>query len=61
MRRTEYVFPSMPGLSQSSGAGAAGGVPVSAAPVVGDLGIGSELSTTGWETLPGGSLNARFS
>ncbi|KAK7703498.1 hypothetical protein SLS57_010937 [Botryosphaeria dothidea] len=33
-----------------------GSLPVSSAPVSGDVGLG-----TAWETLPGGSMNARFS
>lgn len=47
-------FPPLPGVS-----GAGTGMS-STAPAVDGLGAGSEMTTTGWETLPGGSLNARF-
>ncbi|KAH7063325.1 Zn(II)2Cys6 cluster transcripitional activator [Macrophomina phaseolina] len=38
------------------GQGAPGSLPVNTAPMTGDMGLG-----TAWETLPGGSMNARFS
>ncbi|OCL05972.1 hypothetical protein AOQ84DRAFT_297858 [Glonium stellatum] len=50
-------FPPLPSLPNVSGANnAMGGV----TPMAGDLDPVSEMSTTGWETLPSGSLNARF-